>query len=155
MFVIAEATFSDAFVQYSTVEFCANKPSQDTGRLACAWRECERTLSSVKKGTKSSREAIPALLTFLRNAQDVLSGTASNYDLLKMYIGIGVATLALAFAAASSATEIISVGFGGIVMSSIILSYAILIFASSYVEEEQQFWYWALGGWLIVLNCKE
>lgn len=27
--------------------------------------------------------------------------------------------------------------------------YGVMMFASSYVEEEQQFWYWITSGWLV------
>jgi len=33
-------------------------------------------------------------------------------------------------------------------------AYMITMFASSYVEEEQQFWYWIMAGWMIVLFLK-
>lgn len=34
------------------------------------------------------------------------------------------------------------------------LSLGSMMFASSYVEEEQQFWYWMISGWLGYLWCK-
>jgi len=32
--------------------------------------------------------------------------------------------------------------------------YTIMMFASSYVEEEQQFWYWIMAGWTTLLFLK-
>lgn len=34
------------------------------------------------------------------------------------------------------------------------IAYGVMMFASSYVEEEQQFWYWACSGWLMLLAIK-
>jgi len=34
------------------------------------------------------------------------------------------------------------------------IAYGFMMFASSYVEEEQQFWYWICSGWLAFLAMK-
>jgi len=34
------------------------------------------------------------------------------------------------------------------------IGYGVMMFASSYVEEEQQFWYWACSGWFMLLVIK-
>lgn len=36
----------------------------------------------------------------------------------------------------------------------ITFSYSTMMFASSYVEEEQHFWYWAASAWLLLLYTK-
>jgi len=38
--------------------------------------------------------------------------------------------------------------------ATVTIAYGIMMFASSYVEEEQQFWYWACSGWLVFLAMK-
>jgi ethanolaminephosphotransferase len=35
------------------------------------------------------------------------------------------------------------------------LAYAVMMFASSFVEEEQHFWYWVASGWFMALFLKE
>lgn len=35
---------------------------------------------------------------------------------------------------------------------AITVTYGIMMFASSYVEEEQHFWYWATSAWLVLLS---
>ena len=45
--------------------------------------------------------------------------------------------------------------FEGLVFVAISVSLAAMMMASSYVEEEQQFWYWAVKAWLCILYIKE
>ena len=79
-----------------------------------------------------------------------MSSMASNYDMSKLIQGTSAAALALLLAAASSAMSV-----GGTVdavpFALITLLYGIMMFASSYVEEEQHFWYWSTSAWLLYL----
>jgi ethanolamine phosphate transferase 2 subunit G len=124
-------------------------------RLACAWREADYGYRSVQMGASTAAQAMVPIWSFLRQGQDMLSGTASNYDLNKMYTGIAVAALGVALAITSVLSAHVKLDLGTLANNTISLTYGATMFASSYVEEEQQFWYWALGGWLIALHCKE
>lgn len=155
MSVIAEATFPLAFSQYTSAEMCQPKPTQDLARLACEWREADHSYRRVQMGESSASDAITLIRSFLRDGQEMLSGTASNYNLNTMYIGIGIVTVGVVLAMISNPWALTELALGSSAYGMIILMYAITMFASSYVEEEQQFWYWALGGWLMALYCKE
>jgi ethanolaminephosphotransferase len=155
MFVIAEATFPLAFEHYTTTEICRSKPSQDVGRLACAWREADHAYRDVQVGASSAAQAMPFIQSFLKDGQDTLSGTASNYNLNKMYIGIGIVAVGVVLSAIAVPWAGMGLSLGSFAYGTIIMTYGITMFASSYVEEEQQFWYWALAGWLIALHSKE
>ena len=155
MSVIARATFPLAFVQYTTSEVCRSRPDQDVARLACAWREADDGYRSVQVGASTAAQAMVPIWSFLRQGQDMLSGTASNYDLNKMYTGIAIAVLGVALAITSILSAHVKLDLGTLANNTISLTYGVTMFASSYVEEEQQFWYWAVGGWLIALHCKE
>jgi ethanolamine phosphate transferase 2 subunit G len=155
MSVIAEATFPLAFDHYSTTELCRSKPSQDVERLACAWREAEHAYRDVQVGAANAAQAMSFIQSFLTDGQDMLSGTASNYNLDKMYIGIGIVAVGVVLGAMSVPWAGKGLTLGSSAYGMIMLTYGVTMFASSYVEEEQQFWYWALAGWLIALHSKE
>jgi ethanolaminephosphotransferase len=149
MSAIAKATFPLAFAQYTTSEVCRSRPDQDVARLACAWREADSGYRSVQMGASTAAQAMVSIWSFLRKGQDMLSGTASNYDLNKMYTGIAIAVLGVALAITSILSTHVKLDLGVLANNTISLTYGVTMFASSYVEEEQQFWYWAVGGWLI------
>lgn len=77
-----------------------------------------------------------------------MSGAASNYDLPRMIIGIalsGVALLLTAFQISGTASL---ANQDTAVFGLLIVLYGVMMFASSYVEEEQHFWYWTTAGWV-------
>ena len=77
-----------------------------------------------------------------------MSGTASNYNIRRLCAGIAIASLATVVALSVSGKAVLNARSTGLWMASIAVTYAIMMFASSYVEEEQQFWYWATSSWL-------
>ncbi|KAH9872685.1 hypothetical protein J1614_005079 [Plenodomus biglobosus] len=87
---------------------------------------------------------------FMRKAQEIMSGAASNYNMPYLFLGtlLSVLICVLSFFALPSFLPITS---SGIYTALTLLLYAVLMFASSYVEEEHNFWYWATSGWLGLL----
>ena len=77
-----------------------------------------------------------------------MSGTASNYGLSRLGLGIGVAALATIAGIATVSTALFETQATGLWASLVFIAYGLIMFASSYVEEEQHFWYWASSGWL-------
>lgn len=80
-----------------------------------------------------------------------MSSTASNYDLLKLQTGIATALASVVLAGSgvylggrNSISAPSSTLVFGIAAST---AYCIMMFASSFVEEEQQFWYWIASAW--------
>jgi ethanolaminephosphotransferase len=83
-----------------------------------------------------------------------MSNTASNYDITKLATGQTMAAIALFLASAAAGPTIIaSLKTCSPIMATALL-YGIMMFASSYVEEEQHFWYWATTAWLMLLWIK-
>lgn len=79
---------------------------------------------------------------------------ASNYDMNRLMSGTMAATLALGAAIASLAMSH-TVGISGwLPFILITVLYGVMMFASSYVEEEQHFWYWTTSAWLLSLGVK-
>ncbi|EXJ90947.1 hypothetical protein A1O1_04054 [Capronia coronata CBS 617.96] len=150
---IARATFPGTFTNEVLSKECATTAGDDVDVLACLWKQ---VLDDHEAGTSShSSNHIEQLISFLYKAQTLLSGTASKYDLGSMQIGIGLSVLALALCLPNFVQGVQRCGVEGFILCFIMLIYAFTMFASSYVEEEHQFWYWILGAWLIVLYCKD
>ncbi len=83
-----------------------------------------------------------------------MTSMASNYDMDRLVMGTIVATAAL-IAAVVALVLLPKVGTGSwIPFGLITLLYGIMMFASSYVEEEQHFWYWTTSAWLLSLGIK-
>lgn len=92
---------------------------------------------------------------FSKHAQDVMSSTASNYDLGRLNAGIVLAALATVICLATAFTALLASRSSGLWTSSVTTLYSAMMFASSYVEEEQHFWYWASSGWIAWLFLKQ
>lgn len=84
-----------------------------------------------------------------------MSRMASNYNLFWLFAGQGVILLAALFAVGAIPTRLVSESsVGTAALATITVAYGIMMFASSYVEEEQHFWYWATTAWFFVLAVK-
>ena len=92
---------------------------------------------------------------FSKHAQNVMSSTASNYDLGRLNAGIVLAALATVICLATAFTASLASRSSGLWTSLVIILYGAMMFASSYVEEEQHFWYWASSGWIAWLLLKQ
>jgi ethanolaminephosphotransferase len=86
----------------------------------------------------------------MREAQEAMSSAASNYDMPRLFIGTALALLVcgLSFFTLPKLTPATPAGLYFALTLSL---YSVLMFASSYVEEEHNFWYWATSGWFFVL----
>jgi ethanolaminephosphotransferase len=83
-----------------------------------------------------------------------MSSTASNYDVPKLILGLSLALLATLLA---SVVAFPTLALSLLTSSPLIVTgllYGVMMFASSYVEEEQHFWYWAATAWLALLAIK-
>lgn len=83
-----------------------------------------------------------------------MSSTASNYDMTKLILGITISSIALIIGSTVTVSEVVTSLKTLLPFSSITLAYGVMMFASSYVEEEQHFWYWATTAWIAVLGMK-
>lgn len=149
---IAEATFPNQFKQGVTSDGCS-ATGDDATALACLWHRVSQSHSGSLKGSQN-HDSTEDIKAFLHKAQSSLSGAASNYGLTDMYIGIGLAGAGLLCCLPTFAQGAFQAGADGLFLVSVMVIYAITMFATSYVEEEHQFWYWILGGWLILLYLK-
>ncbi|KAJ5033462.1 uncharacterized protein L3040_008577 [Drepanopeziza brunnea f. sp. 'multigermtubi'] len=128
--------------------------SSNIDELACQWKILTKTQPKPGPENQNIDEWLRHTTKWLKQAQDIMSSTASNYDVRKLATGQAVSTLAFVFSTVA-ANAILAWSFKESVPILLIsLLYGIMMFASSYVEEEQHFWYWATAAWLVLLWMK-
>ncbi|KAG6001784.1 hypothetical protein E4U21_003801 [Claviceps maximensis] len=124
----------------------------DINNLACEWQRLIKQAGDMFDASQIDPEWLNGMLSWLRNAQELMSGMASNYDLSKLALGLGLA----AVATVSSIIAMLSFVKNSHVMawpiSAVAVLYGVMMFASSFVEEEQHFWYWTLTIWIAYLG---
>ncbi|RDW89321.1 GPI ethanolamine phosphate transferas-like protein 2 [Coleophoma cylindrospora] len=140
--------------------FGGEGPSEDCAtlgasidELSCEWRSINKGLDGLNDG-KQSEEWLVAITKWLKRAQELMSSTASNYDIPKLVAGQAASIFALALAFFAASPTVLKSFGNSLPILAITLSYGIMMFASSYVEEEQHFWYWTTSAWLMLLLLK-
>ena len=151
---IVKATFPGEDFDSDIVEPDCNSVTSTGAELACLWREARMSTDRVESSMLLADSALVSLYRFCRRAQEVMSSTASNYDVPRLVIAIGIAAASLAFAALASWQKVKFSLLDGCYFFLTTALYGVMMFASSYVEEEQHFWYWFTGGWLALLRIR-
>jgi ethanolamine phosphate transferase 2 subunit G len=83
-----------------------------------------------------------------------MSSMASNYDISRLLGGQIMAIIAAVCATAAVHRLIDETVAQASSVAIISVAYGAMMFASSYVEEEQHFWYWATTAWFGYLGLK-
>lgn len=83
-----------------------------------------------------------------------MSRTASNYNIPRLCVGLFITGIAALLVFPSTYAECARNRSSGGFLGLMIITYGLMMFASSYVEEEQQFWYWICSGWIFYLHIK-
>lgn len=152
---VVKATFpAHTFPEDSSVGLCTGQPDSDIAKLECHWQKAMSLARQAAADSAYLSDAELSLIAFARGAQDLMSSAASNYNVPRLNQGIAVAALSVILSG-------ILCWFGPLRRSGctsffalIAVGYTVLMFASSYVEEEQQYWYWMLAGWQIYLYTR-
>ncbi|KAF9631316.1 Type I phosphodiesterase/nucleotide pyrophosphatase/phosphate transferase [Lasiodiplodia theobromae] len=148
---IAEATFPNApFQDLSFLAKC-DSVSSTGDELACKWLRVKDSLERGKGQLPQAELILDQTLEFCRAAQEALSSTASNYNVTLLIAGAALATVSTALAIAVISPNLFPASAVGIFFALLTVLYGIMMFASSYVEEEQHFWYWATSAWFALL----
>ncbi|OAA59355.1 Alkaline-phosphatase-like, core domain protein [Cordyceps fumosorosea ARSEF 2679] len=137
----------------STEDPCQLEPT-DINELACDWRWITQRAQSLNADDAIDQEWLTATSRWIRKAQELMSSMASNYDMPRLYagLGLGIAAVIAAMVAASKGDLLWSPTARPLLLIS--FSYGAMMFASSYVEEEHHFWYWTVTLWLTFLGIK-
>lgn len=149
-----QATFPSAsFDPNSIATSCVSGAESGIEGAQCAWFQAHQLFQQADTGNVFSTVS-PALQRFSRIAQDVMSGTASNYDISKLCLGLLITGAAAALVLPAICKDCTRSTYTGVFLAFMIGGYGSMMFASSYVEEEQQFWYWICSGWLLYLHVR-
>jgi ethanolaminephosphotransferase len=150
-----KGTFPDIDVEATTTPHgCDKQLSTGPAKVQCAWSQALQLVHGPERNRTTLPDVESALLRVLGSAQEMMSSTASKYNTTRLYLGLTVAALAVllsffpAYGLVSKSSNAVT-----FLMFSI-TSYGGMMFASSYVEEEQQFWYWVVTAWTVYLHIK-
>jgi ethanolaminephosphotransferase len=133
---------------------CDISADADIPQLECQWQKTWKLVHRARKRNNGFQEAESSLMSFSRAARDIMSSIASKYNLTKLYVGASLTGISVITAVISSFRIICTSGIVGSFFVFILVSYSSMMFGSSYVEEEQEFWYWVLSGWILYLHIK-
>ncbi|KAF4984548.1 hypothetical protein FZEAL_282 [Fusarium zealandicum] len=145
--IVTAAFGSELFNAQSGSDPCALEQTE-INELACQWQKINKEAHSLAAGNKLDQQWLDDMSKWLSRAQDLMSSMASNYEMPRLYIGQGIAAAA-AIASGLAVAKLGAYRQGNILpLALVTLSYGAMMYASSYVEEEQHFWYWSSTVWL-------
>ncbi|KAF2490399.1 alkaline phosphatase-like protein, partial [Lophium mytilinum] len=148
---IVQATFPNADFEYDQSDIPVTCAGLSTGdELACKWRKNLHIVATYDEEFVAEI-GLNSLLEFCRKAQDVMSSTASNYDVSRLLVGCAIAFVSVVLTLLSMIKSLSKPTSTGVFFALALLLYGIMMFASSYVEEEQHFWYWTTSAWFFYL----
>lgn len=149
LLAIVRAAYPDFDTKSELID--CSEVKADVDELACWWR---KSLQAYKISKTSGIEhviALDLLHRFSTRCQDILSMAASNYNLSWMSAGMVVTFFASLLSIFNFIPVLENSKLANLFLPAITLAYGIMMFASSYVEEEHHFWYWVASGWFIAI----
>ncbi|KAI0005693.1 alkaline phosphatase-like protein [Xylariaceae sp. FL0662B] len=150
---IVSATYSSSSSVSASNSSTCIRPGSPAEGLTCEWQRISGIVEAVSVEDLGDGW-ITEVTQWLSKAQALMSGMASSYDVSMLMCGEAIvagASMAAIYAAATTPTTTVS-GLLPFVLVTVL--YGVMMFASSYVEEEQQFWYWTTSAWLFYLAIR-
>jgi ethanolaminephosphotransferase len=83
-----------------------------------------------------------------------MSSMASNYNMPRLILGQGLAVTSFLTAVTAASLTLRGSPSTILFIAFMTVTYGIMMFASSYVEEEQHFWYWTSTAWLALIGLR-
>ena len=166
---IVRGTFPKLSFDDTTNESDCISATSDGAILSCLWFKAASVNSSLSREKNgelldnltgvsyflSSLLRVLNPVKFAKQAQIIMSSTASNYDINRLQTGIAIATLATIGSAVAASRNLLAARATSLWALSMTVTYCVTMFASSYIEEEHHFWYWTTSGWLAGLVMKQ
>lgn len=139
------------YLRTTIINNCEHAPS-NVDELSCWRAKAEEAYHIYTANHGVSADSVLELfLRFSHRCQHILSMAASNYDIAIMYLGMTIMLAMISLCAVPLVPILARQRSGRITYILVTLSYGLMMFASSYVEEEQHFWYWLSSGFCILL----
>ncbi|OTB02277.1 hypothetical protein M426DRAFT_322854 [Hypoxylon sp. CI-4A] len=150
---IVAATLGSSSATGRQYNIDCSRPGSLAEELVCEWQSINQTAANTPT-EGSGNDWMIDVSKWLFKAQALMSSMASNYDMRMLTYGT-LAAAAGTIAAACAVASSISTSASSLVPFLLItILYGIMMFASSYVEEEQHFWYWSTSAWLLYLAVR-
>jgi ethanolaminephosphotransferase len=130
------------------------KASTDVEELSCWWEKSQMAYENFKMNGANQDVTLELLSVFSTRCQDVLSMAASNYNLKLMITGTVLTFLSSILSIFGIFLSSENSRLANLFFPLSTLLYGVMMFASSYVEEEHHFWYWVASGWFICIFVK-
>ncbi|KAF2087017.1 alkaline phosphatase-like protein [Saccharata proteae CBS 121410] len=144
---IVKATFPNHAFTNPFANLSCESPASSGDVLACKWRRVSDIFQAAGSFHPHPDHVLPALIDFCKEAQEIMSSTASNYNVNLLAAGIAISALSAVLTLLALRPLVRSITGPGVFFAGSMLLYGVMMFASSYVEEEQHFWYWTSSAW--------
>lgn len=160
---VIKETFNGIVHNIDSDSDCVNAESNQS-TMSCMWFDLNKNASQISTADRLQdltkvdllefkfRVLVADPVQFLKHGHRIMINAANKYDLGRLYLGIGVAILAAA-ALVPCITSVTQASWVFLSACFMTFLYGIMMFASSFVEEEHNFWYWIASGccgWLFL-----